>query len=837
MWSNGTANSRASGSHTLTEVPVGSYFWFYPSTDRDVSDRDLDLRGIYDTGSVLPYTATYTVGSSDNVALGSLKYDITNETSVTDTAGNAIAAKAVTTIPKTAIDTTAPTATYTVTKSGGVTVSGVEYLGAGDTVTVGVNYGEDTAVAPVVQLKDGTADFGDSLAVSSDNIIYDNTITAASASSDKPIDFGSPSGIGITREALGTGYVYKTTKAFDSLYIGASGNFNSNANFNARTAASKPTTSNFTTHGGQLWSMNSYTSSRTVYGGAVLTDVASGTYFWLFPSAARTVSNRNLMLIEDMPDSAVSDYRSNQLGGHYTASTTKPYDFGTPPASTGVVRETLGTGVVYRTTKPFKRLFVGVTGTIGNFSPLKVRIAGSKPTTANMTTHGTQVLDAPIVSYSLGGVAILSDVPSGSYFWMYPTTGSQTIFYRTFALHGTDVPVGSNYTAVYTVGDGDAVASGSLKYDITNDSAMTDAAGNAVAAKAATAIGSTAVDGTAPVVSSIDASGTTLTVTMSEKLWSGTMPDADNFVITGGGAPSVQSVAGIPSTGATADNSFTLTTASAVTGGAVFVVYTQDGTDGKIPRDVAGNKLANFTQTVNTGVAPSKPSALALGSGLSATDNDDTPEIVVTVGEPGGTVNLYLNSACTIAGSKPETVTDQSSPYTVGVDATALAADGAVSYYAEHTKGGLTSECSTVSVDYNYDGTAPTMSSVKFLSGTKTVTVNMSEDVYAGTTPSATDFSVKSGTAGSETANVVTAITGLASAKGATDDSFELTVTSSFSASDSVKVWYTKGTNAVTDDAGERTGECGGGVGCDGGGDEGGFGFGSVGGFRECYGG
>ena len=108
--------------------------------------------------------------------------------------------------------------------------------------------------------------------------------------------------------------------------------------------------------------------------------------------------------------------------------------------------------------------------------------------------------------------------------------------------------------------------------------------------------------------------------------------------------------------------------------------------------------------------APTKPSGLALGSGLSATDNDSTPTITVTVAETGGSVKLYSDSGCSTAASGAATVTDNTSPYAVDVTATALSSDGAVTFYAKHTDAATNaSACSTESVSYTYDGTAPSV--------------------------------------------------------------------------------------------------------------------------------
>ena len=156
----------------------------------------------------------------------------------------------------------------------------------------------------------------------------------------------------------------------------------------------------------------------------------------------------------------------------------------------------------------------------------KARTAATKPTTTNLTTHGTELWSRPNTSNSqtISGAAILSDIPSGTYIWFYPTA-SNSIRNRVLELRGVDA-VSNNpiFTATHTVGASETVATGDLKYDITNEASVTDVAGNAVAAKAATTISNTAIDTTAPTISSVASSGTTLTVTMSEEVYATTTP-------------------------------------------------------------------------------------------------------------------------------------------------------------------------------------------------------------------------------------------------------------------------------------------------------------------------
>ena len=108
-------------------------------------------------------------------------------------------------------------------------------------------------------------------------------------------------------------------------------------------------------------------------------------------------------------------------------------------------------------------------------------------------------------------------------------------------------------------------------------------------------------------------------------------------------------------------------------------------------------------------VAPSAPSAIALTSPSASLSNDTTPSFTVTVGETGGTVTLYTNSDCSTAASSATTVTDNTSPYTVSVTATALTSDGPKKFYAKHTNiSNEASGCSSVLTRYYLDTTNPT---------------------------------------------------------------------------------------------------------------------------------
>ena len=133
---------------------------------------------------------------------------------------------------------------------------------------------------------------------------------------------------------------------------------------------------------------------------------------------------------------------------------------------------------------------------------------------------------------------------------------------------------------------------------------------------------------------------------------------------------------------------------------------------GTASADKATNALANAYTHATTltldNTAPSAPGTLALASGTASPGNDATPSIEVTVSEAGGTVTLYSDNACANAASAAVDVTDTQTPFKVTVPATALAADGSVTFHAKHTDAATNaSACSTASVAYVYDGTDP----------------------------------------------------------------------------------------------------------------------------------
>ena len=136
------------------------------------------------TGSGTVRTATYTVASTDTVAEDNLKYDLTNESSLTDVAGNALSGTvAQVSLDDVIIDTTTPTIT---------TTTG----GTNDTRTVSAADNE-TGTTMEYKLITGTCN---AAAMTSGTTAYTegNDITIAAADNGKKVCFSSEDTAGNT---------------------------------------------------------------------------------------------------------------------------------------------------------------------------------------------------------------------------------------------------------------------------------------------------------------------------------------------------------------------------------------------------------------------------------------------------------------------------------------------------------------------------------------------------------------------------------------------------------------------------------------------------------------
>ena len=176
------------------------------------------------------------------------------------------------------------------------------------------------------------------------------------------------------------------------------------------------------------------------------------------------------------------------------------------------------------------------------------------------------------------------------------------------------------YHCLYTVATGNT---GIFKTTVGIKTA--DKAGNTLA----TAYEKTAsftLDTTAPTISLAVASGTTLTITMSEAIYAAATPDTSDFTISG--SVTVSDVVGIPTSASAADNSFTLTLSAALTGTAT-LSYVPSTTATKKIKDVADNLLVavvNNNITNNTLAINS----IAGDNRINATEDDSAVTIAGT---------------------------------------------------------------------------------------------------------------------------------------------------------------------------------------------------------------
>ena len=154
------------------------------------------------------------------------------------------------------------------------------------------------------------------------------------------------------------------------------------------------------------------------------------------------------------------------------------------------------------------------------------------------------------------------------------------------------------YVCMHTVGATDNGA-----FTVGIGSGSVDEAGNAFGS--AFVYGeSLTLDSTPPTISSANYNGTTVTVTLSEKVW-GNVTAADFTVTDDGSAVSVSSLS-LPSTAATAATSFTLTVGAAIVNGSVVTLAYSPGGSRSV-KDVAGNALANVSSQSVVGKALTVP--------------------------------------------------------------------------------------------------------------------------------------------------------------------------------------------------------------------------------------
>ena len=131
---------------------------------------------------------------------------------------------------------------------------------------------------------------------------------------------------------------------------------------------------------------------------------------------------------------------------------------------------------------------------------------------------------------------------------------------------------------------------------------------------------------------------------------------------------------------------------------------------------------------------PTAPT-IALGTGLSATDNDTTPTLTASRVVSGDTISLHKTSGCTDAALVAVDADDTSEDLT---PSTALS-EGSYTFYAKAQDSAGNSACSATGIAYSLDTTAPTAPTIALGTGLSAADTD--------TTPTLTASGVVSGDA------------------------------------------------------------------------------------------
>ncbi len=269
--------------------------------------------------------------------------------------------------------------------------------------------------------------------------------TSETASNSDPIDFGTfsnPSGaVGVARETLGDGYVYRFTKAVDVLWIRASGTITDSGTVVAHWHTSKPTTAQVSTVGTQIFSVNTSVNNKsehTFWQDGWVTNLPANGYVWFYTTELETLTKRRLQL--DFTDNTAQPPQVNDSGTRRTSETVgvsnnvvDPIDFGafaTPSGGVAVTRESVSNKAgYYKIVAATERLWIRVSGKFSG-SPVKVIACWltSKPTNplqdCSDFQHPERVLFT-VKSQFVDGRATFDasvwvyNLPANSYIWFY----------------------------------------------------------------------------------------------------------------------------------------------------------------------------------------------------------------------------------------------------------------------------------------------------------------------------------------------------------------------------------------------------------------------------------
>ena len=299
-------------------------------------------------------------------------------------------------------------------------------------------------------------------------------------------------------------------------------------------------------------------------------------------------------------------------------------------------------------------------------------------------------------------------------------------------------------------------------------------------------------DATAPPLSSATVDGDELVLSFDETLDASSQPAETDFSVTTTLGTTTSSV-GVDSV-TVSGTDVTLTLSSAVRASdTVAVTYTA----GAVPiRDTAHNEVAGFTETVTNNTAAATDAALSalsltsvtLSPTFAAGTTTYTADVVRTV----TSTTLTFTTADTRAQASITPATD-ADPNTDGHQVTLSPGPNTITVTVT-AEDGVTTATYTVTVDR--DATAPSLSSAT-VNGTQLV-LSFDETLDTSLSPAPSDFSVTV-TAGQGPTEVASSVTvNLVTVSGT---NVTLTLAAATVSGDIVSVTYTKGTNAIRDNA------------------------------------
>ena len=263
------------------------------------------------------------------------------------------------------------------------------------------------------------------------------------SSNTDPIDFGAfsnPSGaVGVVRESLGSGYVYKFSKAVDQLWIRASGTITGGGTVVAHWHTAKPTAAQVATLGTQIFSVNTSVNTEfdhTFWQDGWVTNLPANAYVWFYTTESETLTKRRLQL--DFTDNTASPPQVNDTGtlttsetvGLGTGNIVDPIDFGTFITPTGgvvVTRESVSGKAGYYKIGAAANLWIRVSGKLSVTGHARVIgcWSATKPTDpfVNCSSASNQVFN--VVAQTVGGKTIFDEsrwvynLPANGYIWVY----------------------------------------------------------------------------------------------------------------------------------------------------------------------------------------------------------------------------------------------------------------------------------------------------------------------------------------------------------------------------------------------------------------------------------